>query len=160
MKNQNYNSKGWDKQFDNILDNVKHITDQVNDYLLAYFKRSFDTKSFDNKKWKPSKNNKNTLVDSGDLKRSIKTVSKTVSEIHIQSNTPYSAIHNYGGKIKITDKMRKYFWSQYYKTKNNDWKYMAISKQKYINIPQRQFMGETQEMMNEIEQIIIDVLKS
>jgi len=148
----------WKKTFDRIEQNIKNITDEVNDYLLFYFKNSFNIKSFDNKPWKPSKHNQDTLVDSGDLKKSIKTVSKSIKEIHIQSATPYSAIHNYGGTIRITDKMRKFFWAKFYETKKKHWKFMALSKKTFIYIPQRQYMGTTVKLKKEVEQIIKKII--
>jgi len=158
-KNNTYNKKQIDDVFENLIPDIDAIVNDINDYLLSYFKSSFDTKSFNNISWEPSKMNQNTLVDSGDLKKSIKTVSKNPTEIHIQSDTPYSAIHNYGGKIKITDKMRKFFWSQFYKTNNNSWKYMALTKRSHINIPERQFMGINNEIIKQIEQIITKNIK-
>jgi len=154
----NYNFSNWEKAFMQIMKNSDKIVDEVNTYLLEYFKSSFDTKTFDNVQWKPSRNNPDTLVDTGELKSSIKTVYKSMDEILIQSNTPYSAIHNYGGEIKITDKMRKFFWAKFSETKDNAWKYMALSKSNHITIPQRQFMGNTPELEKQVKQIILNVL--
>jgi len=156
---KSYNTKEWDKLFDKLEKASNRIVDDLNDYLLKFFKNSFDTKSFNNVKWKPSRNNRNTLIDTGELKRSIRTVSKSLTEIHITSDTPYSAIHNEGGTIRITDKMRKFFWSKYYDTKNDNWKWMALTKKSYITIPKRQFMGEPNTLDKEINKIITSFLK-
>lgn len=157
--NPTYNTKEWDKIFDHMIDSVStKLVDDINDYLLAYFKNAFNIKSFNNVPWKRSRMNDNTLIESGDLKKSIKTVSKSLQEIHIESDTPYSAIHNYGGRIKITEKMRKFFWAKFYSTGNDAWKGMALTKKKHITIPQRQYIGKTPEMMKQIEQIIINTI--
>jgi len=159
MKINNINTGAWDKQFKEISNNINDLTDDINDYLLQYFKHSFDVKAFGNEKWKPSKDNPNTLVDTKTLKNSIKTVSKSPRLIHIQSDTAYSAIHNYGGKIKITDKMRKFFWAKYYSTRKDMWKGLALTKKTHITIPKRTYMGWNDELRNKIEDVIIKVIK-
>ena len=155
MKNEFVNTENWDKLFDKFIEVRHKVVDDLNDYLINFFKSSFDTKSFNGTQWKQSGMNPNTLVDTGTLKNSIKTVSKSPDMIHITSDTPYSAIHNEGGIIKITDKMRSFFWSQYYKTNNDEWKYMAISNRKYIVIPKREFIG----MPDNLSQTIADIIK-
>ena len=157
MKN-NIDTSGWDTQFNNIQVNLSNLTDDIDRYLINYFKHSFVTKSFGNDRWKPSRHNNNTLVDSGELKNSIKTIVKTPRLIHIQSDTPYSAIHNYGGNIRITDKMRKFFWAKFYSTGNSDWKWMALTSNNYITIPKRQFMGWNNDLRRKIDNIILDIV--
>ena len=154
QEKQNYNLDAWDLQFDNLINITDDITNDVNDYLLDFFKSSFETKSFNGNTWKQSRMNTNTLIESGDLKKSIKTISKKDGEIHIQSGLPYSAIHNEGGTIRITDKMRKFFWSKYYETNKDAWKYMALTKKKYITIDQRQFIGIPNNLVTSINEII------
>lgn len=159
MNQPNYNLEVWDKKFDALIEMQSKIMKDINYYLLEYFQSSFTTKSFNNKQWKRSKNNPNTLIDSGTLKKSIKTVQLTDDLIHIESDTPYSAIHNYGGTIRITDKMRKFFWAQFYKTKNDSWKWMAISKASNITIPERQFIGIPNTLKQDIEKILNKYIK-
>lgn len=89
----------------------------------------------------------------------------------IQNNLVYARIHNEGGEIIVTKKMKSFFWSQYYKrglvggmysqakgTRNRRkaealnqeaefWRAMALKKVgSKIRIPQRQFMGEHPEL--------------
>jgi len=155
---QTYDFREWQNTFNQILRNAQTITDEVNDYLLDYFKSCFDTKSFGTTQWKPSVWNEDTLVESGELKRSIKTISKSISEIHIESGLAYSAIHNYGGTIRVTDKMIAFFWAKYKQTGKEQWKNMALTKKSFIIMPQRQFMGTNPEIENQVKNIIFDVL--
>lgn len=55
---------------------------------------------------------------------------------------PYAKIHNEGGKIPVTPKMRRYFWRMYKTTKQEAWLYMA--KAKVITIPARKFLDFTE----------------
>lgn len=57
----------------------------------------------------------------------------------IYSNLPYARIQDKSGKIKITAKMRNFFWYKYGKTKDKMWKAMAITKKKYISIPAKNY---------------------
>lgn len=119
-------------------------------YIISYFKKSFILKSFNGKKWKSGAD----LVDSGNLKNSFYGIISK-NGVTIYNNAKYAGIHNFGGRIRITNKMRKFFWSKYYSTNDNKWKYMAITDKKYITIPQRQFMGITRELKTNIKKEII-----
>lgn len=142
--------KTFEKQ---LLYKIDKATEDINMYLLNYFRSCFTTKSFGNDSWPQTTSNADTLVDTGQLRNSIKTVIRSRNEIVIASDLPYANIHNYGGRIRITDKMRDFFWSKYYKTNNNDWKYMALTKKTHITIPKRQFIGFNQEIINHINDI-------
>ena len=39
---------------------------------------------------------------------------KITEKIVIESQVPYSEIHNEGGTIVVTEQMKKFFWSKYY----------------------------------------------
>lgn len=97
----------------------------------------------------------------------------------IQNSLIYAQIHNEGGDITVTKKMKGYFWSMYYKRglvgemygkakgkKNRQkadnlnaeaqfWRNMALKKVgSTIKIPQRQFMGEHPEVDRIIRETI------
>lgn len=111
------------------------------------------------------------LNDTGNLTDSIKIIncSQTRVEVGIRkTELPYAEIHQNGGQIPITDKMRKFFWANYYKhasatgrsrgkrstTTNveaNFWKAMALKrKNATITIPKRQFMDTTPDLQKAI----------
>ncbi len=154
---------------------VKAIATSAN----AIFDKSFETKSFDGRLWKARKhgNRGSLLVDSGALRRSIKYTINGNS-ITWTSNLPYAKIHNDGGFIKITPKMRRFFWHMYYsctkKIKRGKkgqvlkasqrhsedakfWKAMALLATRkqgaYIKIPRRRFIGNSNEVSRKIKQI-------
>lgn len=58
----------------------------------------------------------NMLVDSGRLRRSIRIARADSSHVTVATDTPYAKLHNEGGSLKITAKMKKFFWAMYYKT--------------------------------------------
>ena len=72
----------------------------------------------------------------------------------------YAAIHNEGGTIsvRVTEKMRKYFWAMYYKTQNSRYKWMALTEKETltIHIPKRQFIGESYTLDKQLEKLIIE----
>ncbi len=84
------------------------------------------------------------------------------SSIIISANSPYAAIHQFGGTLKpiipISLKMRKFFWAKYYETGQENWKAQALTKKKelkpLIHIPARPYITLTEEDLEEIMSII------
>jgi len=105
------------------------------------------------------------LKRSGNLIRSIyATVDYAYDTIKFGSNLPYSRIHQLGGKIKtkITPKSRKFFWAMFYKTGNDMFKGMALTKKEYfiINIPARPFLTISPETIEDIKETLADNFNS
>lgn len=88
------------------------------------------------------------------------------ARVVIFNDVEYAAIHNRGGTVspRVTPKMRKFAWAKYYAAgggkKNspvgpdaNFWKGLALTKKIKLNIqiPQRQFLGDSKELRDEIE---------
>ena len=105
--------------------------------------------------------------------------------VKIQNTLVYAEIHNEGGEITVTKKMKSYFWSQYYKrglvggmysqakgkknqqkadTFNKEaefWRNMALKKVgSKIKIPKRQFLGEHPEVDRIVKDIINQELQN
>lgn len=118
------------------------------------------------------------LSGSNHLMMSTEYIPET-GRVIIQNTLAYAPIHNEGGEITVTPKMRRFFWSQYYKRglvgqmhgqgkgKTNQqkanafnkeadfWKAMALKKVgSKIKIPQRQFMGEHPQVDKLVKDII------
>lgn len=136
------------------MDIIATILKDLKVELLDKFDRNFSKGAFFSKKWPPKRDGTAThLNNTGTLRRSIK------ANIHgdcitFTSSTPYSAIHNEGGTITVTPKMKKYFWAMYKKTGKDHYKYMALKKAgTTITIPQRQFLGPYEGMDKTIERI-------
>lgn len=131
------------------------------------FDRNFERQAFFNEKWARRKYNddetRGLLTRTGTLRRSIKAESTDYSII-FSSDVPYASIHNEGGTITVTRKMKKYFWYLYrqltdnYKreptTEAEFCKRMALKRTgSKITIPKRQFIG----MHPEVERIIHEI---
>lgn len=78
------------------------------------------------------------------------------SRVSIGNTLPYGKIQNEGGKIKVSSKMRKFFWAMFFQNsvksvgKNGKtvhtptprgiiWRNMALSKKGFIEIPARRY---------------------
>lgn len=82
--------------------------------------------------------------------------------VTIRNTTPYAAIHNEGGTVRqrrtITSRMRRFAWAQYYKSGEDMWKGLALTKKTSLNvtivIPQRRFMADSPVLTAAIRDII------
>lgn len=83
----------------------------------------------------------------------------------IQNSLIYAQIHNEGGEITVTKKMKRYFWSKYYDAGGNNngsmskeaefWRNMALKQVgSTIKMPQRQFMGDDPEVTRIVQETI------
>lgn len=98
---------------------------------LDEFDRNFEREAFFNEKWARRKYNddesRGLLIKTGNLRRSITGRITDRDSVVIETTQPYAKIHNEGGTITVTGKMKKYFW----------WKYITItgSKRMKAGIP-------------------------
>lgn len=108
------------------------------------FDRNFEREAFFNEKWARRKFNddesRGLLTREGTLRRSIKDgVSITDhASVVFTSSVPYAAIHNEGGAITVTRKMKKYFW----------YRYMLIMGSKRSRPDKPKFTGKLQRKKN------------
>ena len=117
------------------------------------------------------------MIDTGRLRRSVSS-RITENSITFYTDLPYAAIHNDGGEIRVTKKMKRYFWHKYYEAtgafgrrKNGEkrkdkrtvqltgeaefWKFMALKKEgSMIKIPRRRFLGVSPEVEKAVREII------
>ena len=91
------------------------------------------------------------------------------ASVTVGTSAPYAEIHNEGGDIKVTAKMKRFFWAKYRETNGGSWKRNAKNEEAEfwntlalkkvgakIHIPQRKFIGESQELNQKIKQKIDD----
>ena len=93
--------------------------------------------------------------------------------VMVTNPRPYAAIHNEGGNIGITPKMRRYAWHMVYslaKVKKGQkmpkelppmaqaWRAMALTRKMAIHIPRRQFIGTSHELNVKIRKMILNTL--
>lgn len=130
--------------------------------LFEEFDLNFGRKAFFSEKWKPRAFNYRSgslLAASNTLRRSI-NASVIDDGVRFTSSVPYATAHNEGAKIKVTPRMRSFFWAKYKSTKDEMWKFMALKKVgSVIELPQRQFIGDGPETHRLIETVINDFCK-
>ena len=163
---------------------IKTILTDIKVELLDEFDKNFERKAFFSKPWDTRKSGKkgSQLVASGLLRKSIRA-ELTDNGIRFSSSLPYADIHNNGGEIIVTAKMKRFFWAKYYelsgKVKVNA-KTRKVSKksQRYseeaeyyknlalmkvgdkIVMPQRQFVGNAPEVNQIVKEVVEDNLKA
>ena len=165
----------------NIQTIIRNILNDVRVELSDEFDRNFERQAFFNEKWQrrrsPTRPGGSILIDTGRLRQSIGSRT-TDNSITFSSTLPYAAIHNDGGEIKVTAKMKRYFWHKYYaatgsfgRKKNGErrndkrtiqlsteaefWKHLALMKVgKSIKIPRRRFLGASPEVEQAVKDII------
>lgn len=115
----------------------------VSDAIIRAAKEAFQYRSFDNKKWQATTY---TSQSKGNLVNSLRPY-LSMDTVTVISDLIYSKIQNEGGKIKVTEKMRRFFWSQFYKTNDSFWKNMALTKKEYITIPDRPYLKITDNLI-------------
>jgi len=153
---------------------------------LAFFKASFTNQGFTDsalKLWDhrvpgtPNDKGRAIEVNRGILKRSlrIKKASMDGAVVGPDDAIPYAEIQNFGGQIPITVKMRRFFWAMYYNagggkakgkgqravTQNATAQFyfnLAITKEAFITIPARQFIGDSATLEREIIEYITNEL--
>lgn len=159
-------------QIYNTKMNPNHIFDKIAKDIQVdvseEFDRNFERKAFFDRKWPQTKHQYSRgslMMRSGRGRKSIQNT-RTGGTIKWHSSLPYMGIHNSGGEIEVTARMKAYFWAMYYKaagavqknknggvrntTRNqalNDeakkWKYMALQPVgKKMVIDQRQIVGD------------------
>lgn len=160
----------------------KKIINDLRVELLEEFDRNFERKAFFTKPWDARKHGrKGSLLlvkGGGGLRGSLKATAGE-SAITFTSSLPYAAIHNEGGKITVTAKMKRFFWAKYYEaqggitfnikkrevanTRKNKaltedaefYKSLALMKTgSQITMPERRFIGHAPEVDQAVKRVI------
>ena len=162
---------------------IKKILTDIKVELTEEFDKNFQRKAFFSKPWSQRKTGKkgSLMIATGTLRRSI-TAELTENGIRWSSSVPYSKIHNEGGEITVTAKMKRFFWAKYYELSgkvkvNAKTKKMSKTSQRYseeaefyknlalmkvgdkIVMPQRQFIGYAPEVLQAINKVVEDNFK-
>lgn len=101
------------------------------------------------------------------------------AQVVVGTSVPYAAVHNRGATItthpRVTPNMRKYAWAKFFEAGGNKadapagspagkWKALALTKKGRLtvtaHIPQRQFLGPSQELNDKIREEIESELKN
>lgn len=85
--------------------------------LLEEFDRNFEREAFFNERWVRRKHHddrsRGLLVRTGTLRRSLRAEVTDRRSVRFFTDVPYAHIHNEGGTITVTRRMKNYFWVQY-----------------------------------------------
>lgn len=166
---------------DDISKIIKRILKDIQVEMGDEFDRNFERQAFFSETWarrkSPTRPGGSILIDSGTLRKSIGS-RITENSIVFYTTLPYATIHNDGGEIRVTKKMKRYFWHKYYEatgsfgrrkdgnprkdkrtvqltTEAEFWKFMALKKEgSIIKIPRRQFLGTSPEVEQAVREII------
>ena len=161
------------KQFERFEDDIRRLKRRLPRMFgieaVNLFKSNFDKEGFTYgrngqvRKWKKTVNKKGgkTLTKTRRLRQGIHMKSATSKRvvISVDKNIPYAEIHNEGGKIPVTPKMRRYFWAMFKQTGNSYYKGLALTKKTNFEIPERQYIGNTLAMEPILDKRVIKELK-
>lgn len=126
---------------------------------VSFAKDNFRKQGFHDvtlKRWKPRKRgaprNKGRalLVDTGRLKRSVRVTRITPKKVHIGSNVAYAKIHNEGGTVQTTQKVR----AHNRRTQRGLSRVRAHTRKVNIRIPRRKFIGPSVELDRRIGRMV------
>ena len=92
-----------------------------------------------------------TLVRSGRLKRSIRIISKGRFYVQLGTDVPYARIHNEGGKLTDTVKVRSHTRKRSTRGGSGSIKVRSHQRKMNTTIPQRQFIGSSVALANKVE---------
>lgn len=96
---------------------VRETLKDIRTEALDEFDRNFEREAFFNQKWARRKyhddESRGLLIQTGNLRRSITGRVTDRNSVVIETTQPYARIHNEGGTITVTRKMKGYFWYRY-----------------------------------------------
>ena len=130
----------------NNLSNLKPFWTSVGEYMKRRtIKECFEKEqSPEGEAWKPIQREGKILSDTGELKKSVQYQADKNGVI-IGSKLKYARIHQFGGSIKVTPKMRAFL----------HFKDIHLKKTtQFIKIPARPYLGVTQADKKHIIQMI------
>lgn len=98
---------------------IKRILRDIQVELGDEFDRNFERQAFFSEAWarrkSPNRPGGTLLIDTGNLRRSVRSRT-TENSITFFTDLPYAAIHNDGGEIVVTAKMKRYFRAKFYES--------------------------------------------
>lgn len=161
---------------------VARILKDIQVEMSDEFDKNFERQAFFSEKWQRRKSpirdeDRAILTDTGALRKSIGSRT-TENSITFFTSLPYAAIHNDGGEIVVTKRMKRFFWHKYYEatgafgrrkdgklrkdkrnvrldTEADFWMFMALKKAgSTIRIPRRRFLGTSPEVEKAVREIV------
>lgn len=159
------------------IDMAKFITQCLSDIkaeLDDEFDENFKRQAFFSEKWKRRRYDddpgRGILHKEDSLRKSIISIIEGRRLIYT-SAMPYSKIHNEGGAITVTQRMKGYFWHKYREEKERlkgkamseqgaFYRAMALKRRgSKIQIPRRMFLGKSPEVEKIVREVTEDCLE-
>lgn len=134
---------------------LKKMTDEAGVTAVNFIKRRFVDKNWKDKNTEPWEARKregrgSLLARSGRLKRSIRKLTSGNYFVYIGTDVPYAQIHNEGGEIDKTVNVKSHNRTRGGRTA----KVKAHSRKMKINMPKRQFMGDSEYLAKGLEMML------
>lgn len=101
---------------ENINKIIKNTLRDIAVELKDEFDQNFERQAFFSQAWQRKKyttKNNHILLDTGTLRRNIRTKT-TDNSVTFYTDLPYAAIHNEGGEIIVTPRMKRFFRAKAY----------------------------------------------
>jgi phage gpG-like protein len=167
----NQKIEAYFQEFMARIQNVQSkLPEIIGNEVINHALDNFKDESFNGQKWKKRKNKKDTrklLIQTGDLRRSLRIISSSPTSVTVGSSLIYAAVHNNGGEINRAARSETFVRNRY-KTgkKGKMFGGMGAFKkgtsqgqgQTYkaygYNMPIRKFLGITPKLTASIKQIV------
>lgn len=98
---------------------IRRILKDIQVELKDEFDKNFERQGFFSEKWQrrksPTRPGGAILVDTGSLRRSVRS-KVTDNSVAFYTDLPYAGIHNEGGEIVVTARMKRYFRAKFYES--------------------------------------------
>lgn len=174
MPTINRNSNDYVAIFDRIHTTVKQLPSRVAVLAVNFSKERFEKKDWHDdvpQLWKETKKKRgSTLVASGRLRRSIRKVRVTASQVTIGTDAPYARAHNDGIKISGTERVRSFRRRSHRRkahtrkgkrikaTQVKEYTVKPYSRKYKRKFVKRQFIGQSRELNRRMDKLIADEL--
>lgn len=151
------------KDLKDISTTVKQLPTQLGAESVRFSKERFVQQNWmDNstESWKKRntlsgeskrRRSRHTLVDTGNLKKSIRVIGVSQNHVLIGTEVPYAQIHNEGGKIQGTQKVKAHVRTR----KGRKHTVGSHSRKVNYQIPKRQFLGESAALERKLNRLAI-----
>lgn len=188
-----------ERQIKQTLKAMTHLRDRVlpvkvGRAAVSHVKENFRKGGIDGKPWQEPYRRKlafngsagkyGPLLSGTNSLMSANNYKTETGRVIIQNPTPYAEVHNDGGLIRVTAKMKRYFWAKHIeargsirrtksgkqrKSKYNEgisreaafWRNMALKRVgSTIRMPARKFLGESRGMTDIVNKTIAKELKN
>lgn len=166
---------------------VSRILKDIQVELSDEFDQNFERQAFFSEAWQrrksPIRKDRSILIDTGRLRQSIQS-RVDADSITFFTTEPHAAIHNEGGEIQVTARMKRFFWHKFYEAQGSFgrrkdgsarrdkhtvqlteeaqfWKLLALMKVgSLIKIPRRRFLGKSPEVEKAVREIVEENLSA